>query len=116
MQLRLRTGAVSTCGSTGWSPARQHGGKPDVHVRLSAEVTERFVTVHVDDDGEGIPEEARARVFERGFSTRPDGTGQGLALLRDVIEREMGGEVQVSEAPDLGGARFSLVPPSNEVE
>lgn len=65
------------------------------------------VFVAVDDNGPGVPAEHRASIFEAGFSLRPDGTGQGLALVREVIEVEMAGRA-ICEQSGLGGARMVL--------
>ncbi len=64
--------------------------------------------VRVDDDGPGIPEEQRARVFEPFYSTRAagEGTGLGLAVVSSVL-KEHGGRVTVADG-DLGGCRMSL--------
>lgn len=62
------------------------------------------VTVH--DDGSGVPEVARPRLFTPFFTTRPTGTGLGLVLVQRVA-RAHGGSV-VHEAPTEGGARFVL--------
>ncbi|WP_128476889.1 sensor histidine kinase [Halorussus pelagicus] len=61
---------------------------------------------YVADDGPGIPERERERVFERGYTTREDGTGVGLAFVRDVIERHEW-EVCVAES-DAGGTRVEV--------
>ncbi|HEY3001078.1 MAG TPA: ATP-binding protein, partial [Kribbellaceae bacterium] len=67
-------------------------------------------TVVVEDDGEGIPESERARVFERfvrldaSRDRGSGGSGLGLAIVREVV-RGHGGTVDVSVSP-LGGARF----------
>jgi signal transduction histidine kinase len=64
----------------------------------------------VDDDGPGVPEEHRTRVFDRFYRVHDDrgratgGFGLGLALVAEVVRRR-GGTVGVSESPD-GGARF----------
>jgi len=74
------------------------------------------VQVTVDDDGPGVPEAHRGSVFQRGFSLRPGGSGQGLALVREVIEDQMRGAVHCGDSP-LGGARFSLrIPVTNKVQ
>ncbi|MFO0671225.1 MAG: ATP-binding protein [Polyangiaceae bacterium] len=62
------------------------------------------VTVH--DDGSGVPEMARSRLFTPFFTTRPTGTGLGLVLVQRIA-RAHGGSV-VHEAPTEGGARFVL--------
>jgi PAS domain S-box-containing protein len=60
----------------------------------------------LEDDGPGIPPDRRERVFESGFSTRPDGTGFGLTIVRRVADAH-GWDVRVVEGSE-GGARFEL--------
>jgi signal transduction histidine kinase len=76
-------------------------------VKVSARSDGKEVVVHVDDDGPGVPTHLRAKIFEMGFSTRPKGSGQGLALLKEVVEEEHSGSIIVADSP-LGGARFSI--------
>jgi two-component system sensor histidine kinase PrrB len=67
------------------------------------------VSLTVDDDGPGVPPDQRERIFERfarGPDSRTDGSGLGLALVRQQA-RLHGGEVSVSSGP-LGGARFEV--------
>ena len=59
----------------------------------------------VTDDGPGIPDDIRPRLFEPFFTTRPAGTGLGLAVVADVA-RAHGGEVFVDSLST--GARFTL--------
>jgi PAS domain S-box-containing protein len=61
---------------------------------------------YVADDGPGIPPEARDRVFEVGYTTTAEGTGFGLAIVREVA-RTHGWRVAVTEGED-GGARFEI--------
>jgi signal transduction histidine kinase len=68
-----------------------------------------FVDIIVEDEGPGIPEADRARLFERGArldNTKP-GTGLGLAIVRDVVEI-YGGSVSLGESEDLGGLLVRL--------
>lgn len=68
-----------------------------------------WVDILVEDDGTGIPESARERIFDRGVrldSGKP-GTGLGLAIVRDVAEI-YGGSVTLDESEDLGGLMVRL--------
>lgn len=55
---------------------------------------EEWVVLTVTDDGAGIDEAVRARIFEPFFSTKERGTGLGLAVVRQIVE-DLGGEVRV---------------------
>ncbi len=65
--------------------------------------------IWVEDDGMGIPEEERDRIFDRGarLDTGKPGTGLGLAIVRDVAEI-YGGGVTLDESEDLGGLLVKL--------
>lgn len=62
--------------------------------------------IYIEDDGPGIPPADRDHVFEWGYTTLDDGTGIGLALVREIIDMH-GWEISVSEGAD-GGARFEI--------
>ncbi len=68
-----------------------------------------FCEIWVEDDGMGIPEDARERLFTRGarLDTGKPGTGLGLAIVRDVAEL-YGGSIGISESEDLGGLQATL--------
>jgi len=61
---------------------------------------------YVEDDGPGIPESDRNRIFEAGYSTNDDGTGLGLTIVRDVVEAH-DWEICVGES-ETGGTRFEI--------
>ena len=71
------------------------------------------VELAVSDTGPGVPAEARERLFEPFFTTRPDGTGLGLALCREVA-RQHGGDVTL-DPPGGAGATFRLTLPTGGV-
>lgn len=68
-----------------------------------------FAAFQVEDDGAGIPDEARERLFEPFFTTRGEGSGLGLAIVRQVAEAH-GGWVEWARR-DAGGSRFTLYLP-----
>lgn len=84
------------------------GGK----VELTAQPDDDRVRIDVTDDGPGVPEAERRRIFERfyrvdrGRSRALGGTGLGLSIVKHAVESS-GGEVWVESAPG-GGARFSV--------
>ena len=70
-------------------------------VRVRIDRSGTAVAVSVSDSGSPIPAEVRARMFERGFSTKPagpSGRGVGLALVRDIVAAN-GGEITLSDSP-----------------
>jgi len=62
------------------------------------------VEVTVEDDGTGLAPEAEARMFEPFFSTKPKGTGMGLAISRSIVEAH-DGRIWASKSP-TGGTMF----------
>jgi PAS domain S-box-containing protein len=80
----------------------EHGGD-DVTITVG-DVDGGF---YVADDGPGVPDDERDRVFDSGYSTCEDGTGLGLAIVREIAEAH-GCEVRLTES-ETGGARFEIV-------
>lgn len=68
-----------------------------------------FAAFSVEDDGVGIPESARERLFEPFFTTRGEGSGLGLAIVRQVADAH-GGWIEWSPR-DGGGSRFVMYLP-----
>jgi signal transduction histidine kinase len=73
----------------------------------------RQVRIIVEDDGPGIPDGVRARVFQPFFTTRPQGTGLGLTTAREAA-RDLGGDLVLE--PSSGGARFVLSLPAGRLK
>ena len=68
--------------------------------------TGKYPTIIIEDNGPGIADEIKGRIFEPFFSTKEQGTGLGLAAVYSVIESH-GGIIAVDRGV-AGGARFSL--------
>jgi signal transduction histidine kinase len=77
-----------------------------VRVSISKDREGNWATLIVEDDGPGVPEEERLRVFEPFFSKRREGSGLGLAVVKKFAI-DSGGFVSV-ERSSLGGAKFIL--------
>jgi len=69
------------------------------------------VRTTVRDHGIGISEEMRERLFDPFFSTKGEGLGMGLAIVRSIVEAH-GGTITAENADD-GGARFQFILPAN---
>lgn len=76
---------------------------------VSTSVADAAVLLAVDDDGPGVPETLRERVFDPYFTTSPTGTGLGLSLVAEIVARS-GGRVRVGTSTH-GGARFEVCLP-----
>ncbi|WP_267640644.1 two-component system sensor histidine kinase NtrB [Haloarchaeobius amylolyticus] len=80
----------------------EHG---DGTVTVTVGPIDRF-GFYVADDGQGIPEKEREKVFEYGYSTSEEGTGFGLAIVRSIAEAH-GWQVDLGES-ETGGVRFEV--------
>jgi two-component system sensor histidine kinase HydH len=76
-------------------------------ILLSARQEDDKLLLVVEDNGAGIADEVRHRLFEPLATTRAKGLGLGLALCRRIAERH-GGDIRAVPSRDLGGARFEV--------
>lgn len=87
--------------------ALEGSGRPQGSIRLAAQAAPGpRVRIQVEDDGPGFPESVLAEPFRAFRTTRPDGTGLGLALVRRMV-RGAGGEASLGNRPG-GGATVVL--------
>jgi signal transduction histidine kinase len=70
------------------------------------------ILIAVRDYGLGISEPTRERLFEQFFTTKKDGLGMGLAIVRSIVEAH-GGSITAENA-EGGGARFHFRLPFKE--
>jgi signal transduction histidine kinase len=68
------------------------------------------LAITVDDDGPGVPPDARQLIFTPFHTTKEHGTGLGLAVSFAIVQLH-GGTLTVEDGP-LGGARFRVVIPA----
>ncbi len=59
-------------------------------ISVSEELKGDFILVKVSDNGEGIPEEMKSKIFMPNFTTKSSGTGLGLAMSKTIVEQARG--------------------------
>lgn len=106
--VRVRPDAFRRCLGNLVGNAQRHAGR----VAIDGLRDNRFLTIHVDDDGPGIPEQSRMDVFrpfvrlDEARNQDAGGTGLGLSIARDIA-RSHGGDITLSDSP-LGGLRATV--------
>ncbi len=80
----------------------QGGGRPSI--KIEAHADRYHVETGISDSGSGVPDEIRDQLFRPFFTTKPQGTGLGLASTRAIVEAHQGtiGFEQLAS----GGSRF----------
>ncbi len=80
----------------------------DKHIVLTIDETPGVYVFRVENNGPAIPPELHSRIFQMGFTTKSDGHGSGLSIVREILE-EYGGEIHM-ESDDSATAFYGSVP------
>lgn len=82
------------------------------HIRIETRAEADGVIVSIGDDGSGMPEEVRERIFDPSFTTKEAGrgTGRGLFVSRNLVVEEHGGELTFETEPGRGTTFFVRLP------
>ncbi|BDU20034.1 hypothetical protein DYGSA30_14910 [Dyella sp. GSA-30] len=72
-------------------------------ITMDSDANERFAVIQLIDNGGGMDEDVRARIFEPFYTTKApgEGTGLGLSVVRDLVE-EANGEIEANSTPGQG--------------
>lgn len=97
--------ALSNLVGNAFIALRERGGRVRIVGRLEGD----DVWIGVEDDGPGFPEQILPEVFQPLVTTRPKGTGLGLALVESVARRH-GGVATAGNGPDGGARVFMRLP------
>ncbi|MGA0558845.1 sensor histidine kinase [Larkinella sp. VNQ87] len=81
--------------------------KPVIHLRLL--VNDEQINIEIHDNGAGVPESIRSKIFLPNFSTKEGGSGLGLAIAKRGIEHA-GGSIWFETATDEGTTFFITLP------
>ncbi len=88
--------------------AMQNGGT--IFIKISS--TGNAVTILIEDEGEGIPDNLTAKIWDPFFTTKEKGTGLGLVIVKNIIEAH-GGSIEL-ENRSAGGVRAKVKLPENQ--
>src|ERR1700686_550019 len=74
------------------------------------------VEIRIRDNGTGIPEEVKAKIFNPFFTTKPsgEGTGLGLSMSHDIIVKQHGGSIDVETEPGIFTEFKIVLPRTNQ--
>jgi signal transduction histidine kinase len=76
-------------------------------------VEDNMMSITIKDTGPGVPEEARSRVFSAFFTTKPEGSGLGLFIVRRIV-RDHGGKISFESREGEGTCFTIQLPVSSE--
>lgn len=79
------------------------------HIIIELKIKDHHSLLTITDNGSGIPEELRAKLFEPSFTTKSSGMGLGLAIARRIIEN-FNGEIWFQTTMDVGTTFFIKIP------
>lgn len=83
--------------------------KPKIEVKVYGHHKDKFAIIEVKDNGSGIPEENRKKVFMPNFSTKIGGSGLGLAMAKRGVEHS-GGNIWFETEEDKGTTFYVDLP------
>jgi signal transduction histidine kinase len=89
--------------------ARGAEREPEGKIAVSTRREGRWLVIEVGDNGCGMSDEVRRRIFEPLFSSKAFGVGLGMALVRRTMEQQ-GGEVTVQSSPGCGATVTMRLP------
>jgi len=92
--------------------SKQESNEYNPVITVSTEKADGKVRIAVKDNGNGIPEKNRDKIFQPFFTTKPtgQGTGLGLSLAYDIITKGHGGEIKVKSEEGSGSEFMILLP------
>lgn len=83
-------------------------------VNITVQKDKQVIRINIEDDGEGVPEHMLPYIFHRFVKGKHGDTGLGLAISRAIVQQSHG-NITVQTSSTLGGAKFVLTFPSNEL-
>jgi signal transduction histidine kinase len=70
-------------------------------INIKTESANGAVKILIEDEGEGVPENLKSKIWDPFFTTKEKGTGLGLGIVKNIIESH-GGDIRIFNRPDRG--------------
>lgn len=87
--------------------ALKSGKTTNGFIKVEAQQNDDFILLHVIDNGPGIPEQFQRKIFEKGFTTKSDGTGLGLYFTERSL-KENGADIKLTSPEPFSLTRFTI--------
>jgi len=89
--------------------------RPGDIIEVKALNKKDWVEIQVIDHGQGIPDEIKEKIFQPHFTTKPRGTGLGLASCKAIVEKRHGGKITFTSTPGVGPAFIVRLPLAGKI-
>ena len=95
-----------------WDKAQKGDGSYQPEVCINVETLDGQIVISIKDNGEGMSQETKERLFENFYTTKPvgQGTGLGMAITRDIIENKHGGKLTFESTEGVGTTFTFTIP------
>ena len=92
------------------SQNEQDSYKPQISVKTA--MAEGLITISISDNGEGMTDEVKQKLYDNFFTTKPigQGTGLGMGITRDIVENKHHGHLTFESAPGVGTTFHIAIP------
>ena len=97
---------------TVWKKTQSAGEEytPTISVKVTS--TDGEITIAISDNGEGMSEEVKQKLYENFFTTKPagQGTGLGMAIVKDIVENKHHGTLAFDSKEGQGTTFYITIP------
>ena len=97
---------------TVWRKSQSAGDDYKPCIDVAVRMEDQVLIITISDNGEGMTDEVKERLFENFFTTKPvgEGTGLGMSITRDIIEKKLGGKVSFTSTEGKGSTFTFTIP------
>lgn len=99
-----------------WKKSQNAAADYQPRISISVQQADNNVVIAIEDNGEGMSDEVKQRLYDNFFTTKPvgEGTGLGMSITRDIVENKHGGTLTY-DSTEGQGTRFTMTLPIKKV-